>query len=29
LAQHCAHVVFTVAGLPHILKDERHLKRSV
>lgn len=23
LAQRCAHVVFTVAGLPHVLKDER------
>jgi adenosylcobinamide kinase/adenosylcobinamide-phosphate guanylyltransferase len=23
IAQRCAHVVFTVAGLPHVLKDER------
>jgi adenosylcobinamide kinase/adenosylcobinamide-phosphate guanylyltransferase len=23
LAQRCAHVVFTVVGLPHVLKDER------
>tara|TARA_B100000780_G_scaffold257407_1_gene207229 strand:+ start:5282 stop:5863 length:582 start_codon:yes stop_codon:yes gene_type:complete len=29
MAQHCAHVIFTVAGLPHILKDERQLKDSV